>query len=70
MDDLRRRGESRQFACDPVVEPSPKRHQQVWFIEHFGSDVNLGNIRPDDVIPLETLRLGIRSDTFFAMESR
>jgi phosphosulfolactate synthase len=46
-----------------LIFEAPKRHQQVWFIQHFGSDVNLGNIRPDDVIPLETLRLGLRADT-------
>jgi len=37
----------------------------VWFINLFGANVNLGNIGPDDVIPLECLRLGLRGDTFF-----
>jgi phosphosulfolactate synthase len=35
----------------------------VWFIQRFGPDVNLGNIAPADVLSLETLRLGLRSDT-------
>jgi len=65
-------GEARTGLIDEIVHridfhrlifEAPKRHQQVWFIEHFGSDVNLGNITPDDVIPLETLRLGLRADT-------
>jgi phosphosulfolactate synthase len=42
---------------------APQKAQQAWFIRHFGPDVNLGNIPPDEVIPLETLRLGLRSDT-------
>ena len=41
--------------------------QQAWFIRQFGADVNLGNIPPDEVIPLETLRLGLRSDTMSAL---
>ena len=35
----------------------------MWFLERFGREVNLGNIAPDDVLSLETLRLGLRSDT-------
>jgi phosphosulfolactate synthase len=35
----------------------------VWFVRRFGPDVNLSNIAPDDVLALETLRLGLRSDT-------
>jgi phosphosulfolactate synthase len=46
-----------------LIFEAPQRHQQVWFIKHFGPEVNLGNIRPDDAIPLETLRLGLRADT-------
>ena len=71
-------GEARTGLIDEIVHridfhrlifEAPKRHQQVWFIEHFGSDVNLGNIRPDDVIPLETLRLGLRADTLHLFHS-
>jgi len=42
---------------------APTKSSQAWFIKHFGSDVNLGNIPPEEVIPLETLRLGLRGDT-------
>ena len=46
---------------------APQKSQQVWFVRTFGANVNLGNIPPDEVIPLETLRLGLRSDTLFTM---
>jgi phosphosulfolactate synthase len=42
---------------------APNKHQQVWFVRRFGADVNLGNIAAADVLSLETLRLGLRSDT-------
>jgi phosphosulfolactate synthase len=35
----------------------------VWFVHRLGANVNLGNIAPDDVLSLETIRLGLRSDT-------
>ena len=50
---------------DDIIWEAPKKAQQVWFIKHFGANVNLGNIAPADVIPLETLRTGLRGDTFF-----
>ncbi len=43
---------------------APTKSAQAWFVRHFGPGVNLGNIPPDEVIPLETLRLGLRGDTF------
>jgi phosphosulfolactate synthase len=46
-----------------MVFEAPQKEQQVWFIERFGAEVNLGNICPADVLSLETLRLGLRSDT-------
>jgi phosphosulfolactate synthase len=46
-----------------LVFEAPTKSSQAWFIKHFGPEVNLGNIPPDEVIPLETLRLGLRSDT-------
>jgi phosphosulfolactate synthase len=49
---------------EKVIFEVPVRAHQVWFIDHLGSNVNLGNIPPADVIGLETLRLGLRSDTF------
>lgn len=48
---------------DRVIFEAPRKEQQVWFIRHLGADANLGNIRPDEVLPLETLRLGLRADT-------
>jgi phosphosulfolactate synthase len=48
---------------DDLVWEAPTKASQAWFIKHFGPTVNLGNIPPDEVIPLETLRLGIRGDT-------
>lgn len=50
---------------DRLVFEAPRKPQQVWFIQHLGTNVNLGNISPEEVIPLETLRLGLRSDTLF-----
>ncbi len=46
-----------------LVFEAPTKASQAWFIKHFGPEVNLGNIPPEEVIPLETLRLGLRSDT-------
>ena len=65
-------GEMRTGLVDEIVheiEPSelifeaPTKSSQAWFVKHFGSNVNLGNIPPEEVIPLETLRLGLRGDT-------
>jgi phosphosulfolactate synthase len=50
---------------EDIIWETPKKPQQAWFIKQFGANVNLGNIGPWDVIPLETLRLGLRGDTFF-----
>jgi phosphosulfolactate synthase len=46
-----------------VVFEAPTKSAQAWFVKQFGPTVNLGNIPPDEVIPLETLRLGLRGDT-------
>jgi phosphosulfolactate synthase len=46
-----------------LVWEAPTKKSQAWFIKRFGPDVNLGNIPPEEVIPLETLRLGLRGDT-------
>jgi phosphosulfolactate synthase len=46
-----------------LIFEAPTKAAQAWFVKHFGSQVNLGNIPPEDVIPLETLRLGLRGDT-------
>jgi phosphosulfolactate synthase len=52
-------------AIDPqkLIFEAPRREQQVWLLSHFGTECNLGNIAPADVVSLETLRLGLRSDT-------
>jgi phosphosulfolactate synthase len=50
--------------AEKIIWEAPQKSQQVWFIKLMGSDVNLGNIATNEVIPLETLRLGLRGDTF------
>lgn len=50
---------------EKILWEAPIKAQQVWFINLLGANVNLGNISPAEVIPLETLRLGVRGDTFF-----
>ena len=54
-----------KIPSEKIIWETPQKSQQVYFIKLFGSNVNLGNIAPDDIIPLETLRLGLRADTFF-----
>src|SRR3954469_312563 len=46
-----------------IVFEAPSKAAQAWFVKEFGPSVNLGNIPPDELIPLETLRLGLRGDT-------
>jgi phosphosulfolactate synthase len=48
---------------DRVLFEAPRKDQQAWFIRELGSNVNLGNIPPNDVLTLETLRTGLRADT-------
>jgi phosphosulfolactate synthase len=48
---------------EQIIFEAPTKASQAWFVKQFGSTVNLGNIPPDEVIPLETLRLGLRGDT-------
>ena len=69
---FRTSGEVRSGLIDEIVHEvplgdllfeAPQKEQQAWFIRRLGPDVNLGNIPHDEVIPLETLRLGLRSDT-------
>lgn len=49
---------------EKIIWESPQKAQQVWFIKLLGANVNLGNIAPHEVIPLETIRIGLRGDTF------
>jgi phosphosulfolactate synthase len=52
-----------ELEVDDLIFEAPTKAGQAWFIKQFGPSVNLGNIPPDEVIPLETLRLGLRADT-------
>ena len=65
-------GEPRTGLVDEIVHEvdparlifeAPKKDQQVWFIRHLGGAVNIGNVLPQDVLSLETLRVGLRADT-------
>jgi len=53
-----------KIAIDEILWEAPNKNQQIWFVNKFGANVNIGNISPDGVIPLECLRLGLRGDTF------
>jgi len=58
------RGEiAHEVPIDALIFEAPTKASQAWFVKQFGPNVNLGNIPPDEVIPLETLRLGLRGDT-------
>ena len=69
---FRHDGEVRMGLIDEIVHAiphekilfeAPRKDQQVWFVRRFGPDVNLGNIIPEEVLSLETIRVGLRSDT-------
>jgi phosphosulfolactate synthase len=69
---FRHDGEVRMGLIDEIVHAvppekmlfeAPRKDQQVWFIRRLGADVNLGNILPEEVLSLETMRVGLRSDT-------
>jgi phosphosulfolactate synthase len=49
---------------EKIIWETPQKEQQVWFVRLLGANVNLGNISPHESIPLETIRLGLRGDTF------
>ncbi len=53
-----------QIPAEKILWEAPNKAQQVWFIKLLGNNVNLGNIAYNEAIPLETLRLGLRGDTF------
>jgi len=52
-----------EIAVEDLIFEAPTKGSQAWFVREFGPSVNLGNIPPEEVIPLETLRLGLRADT-------
>lgn len=51
--------------ADKIIWEAPQKAQQVYFLELLGANVNLGNLAPAEVIPLEAMRVGLRGDTFF-----
>lgn len=53
-----------KIPSEKIIWEAPIKEQQVWFVKLLGANVNLGNIAPNEVIPLETIRLGLRGDTF------
>lgn len=53
-----------QIPGDRILWEAPQKEQQLYFLELLGCNVNLGNIAPTEVIPLETMRVGLRGDTF------
>lgn len=53
-----------QVPSERIIWEAPQKAQQVWFIKLLGANVNLGNIAPNEIISLETIRLGLRGDTF------
>jgi phosphosulfolactate synthase len=53
-----------KIPSEKIIWEAPQKAQQTYFIKLVGANVSLGNIAPNDVIPCETLRLGLRSDTF------
>jgi phosphosulfolactate synthase len=72
---FRHDGEVRMGLIDEIVHAispekilfeAPRKDQQVWFVRRFGPDVNIGNVTPEDVLSLETVRVGLRSDTAVA----
>jgi phosphosulfolactate synthase len=52
-----------EISVNDLIFEAPTKSSQAWFVKNFGPNVNLGNIPPEEVIPLETLRLGLRGDT-------
>ncbi|PSP75187.1 competence protein ComA [Halobacteriales archaeon QS_3_64_16] len=62
-------GLTAEIAADRILFEAPRKDQQIWFIEELSPSVNLGNIDMTDVIPLETLRQGLRSDTLHMIHS-
>jgi phosphosulfolactate synthase len=56
-----------RLPLERVIFEAPRKAQQAWFVRRFGPDVNLGNVAIDEVLPLETLRLGLRADTALGM---
>jgi phosphosulfolactate synthase len=54
-----------QIPAEKIIWEAPQKAQQVYFLELLGQNVNLGNLAPAEVIPLEAMRVGLRGDTFY-----
>lgn len=54
-----------QIPSEKIIWEAPQKAQQVYFLELLGANVNLGNIAPSEILPLESMRYGLRGDTFF-----
>ena len=54
-----------EIGHDSILWEAPHKNQQAWFIKAYGSNVNLGNVATNELVSLESLRLGLRGDTFF-----
>lgn len=50
---------------DSLIWEAPQKSQQIALLELFGTNVNLGNIAAQEIYSLESLRRGLRSDTFY-----
>jgi len=53
-----------QIPAEKIIWEAPQKSQQLYFLELLGCNVNLGNISPAEIIPLEAMRVGLRGDTF------
>ena len=53
-----------EIPTEKILWEAPQKVQQVWFVKLLGQNVNLGNISGNEVISLETIRVGLRGDTF------
>jgi len=53
-----------QIPAEKIIWEAPQKAQQLYFIELIGCNVNLGNIAPSEMLPLEAMRIGLRGDTF------
>jgi phosphosulfolactate synthase len=57
-----------RIPLEKVIFEAPTKAHQTWFVRKLGSDVGLGNVATDEVLALETLRLGLRADTALLAE--
>ena len=54
-----------QIPAEKIIWEAPQKAQQLYFLQLLGANVNLGNLSPAEVIPLEAMRIGLRGDTFY-----